>query len=161
MSTNKLSQTNAESLLLAGTQKHFSNRASLSFGGSTHAPTEIETALQRRVAAASATGPARTAFHSAVLAERQTRAETRKLVQQFRAFVLATFGEDLTALADFGLAPRKTTVKPPVVKVAAAQKARATRQARGTKGKTQKKAIKGAVAAPATPAGAGSVTTAK
>jgi hypothetical protein len=161
MPINKLSQANADSLLLAGILRHFSNVASLQFGGGTHAPTEIETALQRRVAAASATGPARTAFHSAVAAERQTRAETRKLVQQFRAFVLATFGEDLTALADFGLAPHKTAVKPPVVKVVAAQKARATRQARGTKGKTQKKAIKGAPAAPATSAGPGGVTTAK
>jgi hypothetical protein len=161
MSTNKLSQTNAESLLLAGTQKHFSNSASLPFGGSTHAPTEIETALQRRMTAAGATGTARTAFHSAVAAERQARAETSKFVQQFRAFVLATFGEDLNALADFGLAPRKTTVKPPVVKVAAAQKARATRQARGTKGKTQKKAIKGATTAPATPAGGATTVTAK
>jgi hypothetical protein len=159
MSTNKLSQTNAESLLLAGTQKHFSNSPSLQFGGGTHAPTEIETALQGRVVAASATGAARTAFHGAVVAERQTRAETSKLVRQFRAFVLATFGEDLTALADFGLTPHKTAVKPPVVKVAAAQKARATRQARGTKGKKQKKAIKGAATAPATPAGG--VTTAK
>jgi hypothetical protein len=158
MSTNKLSLANADSLLLAGTQKRFSSTASLQFGGSTHAPAEIETALQRRIAAADATGPARTAFHTAVAAERLARAETRKLVTQFRAFLLATFGEDLTALADFGLTPRKPVVKPPKVKVAAADKARATRQARGTKGKKQKKAIKGAAAAPATPAGGTSGT---
>jgi hypothetical protein len=152
MSTNKLSQSNADSLLLAGTQKRFPNIASLQFGGGVHAPAEIEAALQRRIVAASATSTARTAFHSTVVAERQTRAETSKLVKQYRAFVLATFGEDLPALADFGLTPHKTTAKSPAVKVAAAQKARTTRQARGTKGKKQKKAIKGAAAAPTTPA---------
>lgn len=157
MSTNRLSQTNADSLLLAGTQKHFSSATSLQFGGGAQKPADIESALQGRIAAASTTGAARTAFHAMIAAERQRRAETNKLVKQYRAFVLATFGEDLNSLADFGLAPRKAAAKPPAVKVAAAQKARSTRQARGTKGKKQKKAIKGAAPAPATPA-AGTTT---
>ena len=157
MSTNKLSQTSADSLLLAGTQKHFSTSASLQFGGGAQTPADIEAALQRRIAAAGATSTARTAFHSTVVAERQTRAETSKLVKQYRAFVLATFGEDLNTLADFGLTPHKTPAKSPAVKVAAAQKARSTRQARGTKGKKEKKGIKGAASAPATSA-AGATT---
>jgi hypothetical protein len=151
MVTNKLTLSNADALLLAGTQKRFSNTPSLQFGGAAQKPADIQAALQRRIAAAGGTNSARTAFHSAVAAERQTRAETSKLVKQYRAFVLATFGEDLDALADFGLAPHKTPVKSPAVKVTAAQKARTTRQARGTKGKKQKKAIKGAAPAPATP----------
>jgi predicted lipoprotein with Yx(FWY)xxD motif len=159
MATNKLTRTNTDSLLLAGSRKHFAKSASLQFGGSAHAPAEIEAALVRRVAAASDTGIARTAFHGAVAAERTARTETNKLVLQFRAFVLATFGEDLAALADFGLAPRKQRPLKPPVQVAAAAKAKATRAARGTKGKKQKQAIKVAAPAPATPAPA--TTTAK
>ncbi|HEY4015864.1 MAG TPA: hypothetical protein VGM06_21135 [Polyangiaceae bacterium] len=154
MARNKLIDSNADSLLLAGLQKHFANTATLSFGGATHAPADIQTALSNRAAATAATAAATTTFHDAVAAEQEVRSSTQKLVADFRAFALATFGDDLEALSDFGLKPRKKAVRAPETQVAAAQKALATRKARGTKGKKQKAAIKGTVEVPVTqPAG--------
>jgi hypothetical protein len=146
---NKLNRTNANALLLAGTQKHFTSNTAMTFGGGSHLPSEIVTALQSRSAASTATTAAETAFHAAVKAEANTRTQTALLIRQFIAFVLATFGEDTTILADFGLTPRKPAVISPATRVAAAAKAKATRTARGTKGKVQAKAI---TASPATPA---------
>jgi hypothetical protein len=151
MARNKLIDSNADTLLLAGLQKHFANTATLSFGGNSHTPAEIQTALSNRTAATAATAAATTAFHNAVAAEQETRSTTQKLVADFRAFALATFGDDLEALSDFGLKPRKKAVRTPETQVTAAQKALATRKARGTKGKRQKAAIKGTVEVPATP----------
>jgi len=53
----------------------------------------------------------------------------------------------IDGLADFGLTARKVRVITPEQKAVAAAKAKATREARGTKGKVQKKAVKGAVTA--------------
>jgi len=62
--------------------------------------------------------------------------------------VKVTFGNQPDALADFGLAPPKA--RAPMTaeqKAVAAAKRKATRVARGTLGKKQKKAVKGAVTA--------------
>jgi hypothetical protein len=149
-----MTQQTADALFLAGTQKHFPGNTPVTFGGGQHLPAEVTTAMQTRIAAGNATNIARTAAHAAVKAERTTRAQTKALVNQFKAFVLATFGEDVTKLAEFGLSPRKPATTKPATKVAAAAKAKATRTARGTKGKKAKLATKGAAqpAAPATPA---------
>jgi hypothetical protein len=67
---------------------------------------------------------------------------------------LVFFAGQVDALSDFGLTGRKTPVVSPETRVAAANKAKATREARHTMGKKQKAAIKGTVAptAPATTA---------
>jgi hypothetical protein len=151
MNRNKLIQSNADMSLLAGLQKHFASTASLTFGGASHTPAEIQTALANRTAATTATAAATTTFHNAVAEEKQVRSGTQKLVADFRAFAMSTFGDDLEALADFGLKPRKKAVRSPETQVVAAQKSLATRKARGTKGKKQKAAIKGTIEVPVTP----------
>jgi hypothetical protein len=54
-------------------------------------------------------------------------------------------------MAEFGFSPAKARKASVKTKANAADKAKATRQARGTMGKVQKKPIKGHPAAPATP----------
>jgi hypothetical protein len=62
------------------------------------------------------------------------------------AFVGATLGNSPDALADFGLSARKSRVSPKSETVTAAvAKRKATRAARHTMGKVQKKDVKGAV----------------
>lgn len=64
------------------------------------------------------------------------------------------FGKNAIALADFDLKPRRPTRVPAATKTDAAKKAKATRQALGTRGSHQKKEAKKALAdqpAPATP----------
>ena len=61
----------------------------------------------------------------------------------FEALIRIMFASDSTALADFGLAPRKQPVpKTAAEKAAAAAKAKATRELRGTKGPKAKKSVK-------------------
>jgi hypothetical protein len=60
-----------------------------------------------------------------------------------KKIVRAAFNGAPDVLADFGLPPPKPRVVSPETKIAAAAKAKATREARGTKGKAQKAAIKG------------------
>ena len=74
----------------------------------------------------------------------------------------AALGKKNPLLAKFGLAPNKTAAPPTTEqKTLRIQKARATRVARGTKGKRQKEAIKGTVPATTTSAApaTGSVVT--
>ena len=108
-------------------------------------------------------GP-RASLHAAVLAEQQLQASSAQFVSDVRQTILAMFSGQTDVLADFGLAPRKKAVRTPEAKVAANAKAKATRTARGTKGKKQLAAISGdvtgivvtpvtATTVPATPAG--------
>ena len=68
--------------------------------------------------------------------------------------LLVAFGGQLDTLADFGLTARAKHVTTPEEKLAATDKAKATREARHTMGSKQRAAIKGVV--PATPTEAGS-----
>ena len=69
------------------------------------------------------------------------------VIQGFKRFVFAAFGGAAQELSDFGLQPPKA--KQPLTteqRAAAAAKARATREARGTsKGKKQRLLVKGDV----------------
>jgi hypothetical protein len=94
---------------------------------------------------------------TAVKQARDTAAQVRPVARAFKKAVLAAYGADPTALADFELKPPKQPVKTPAVKDAAAKKAKATRVALGTKGPKQKKEAKAKLAAssangPAAPA---------
>ncbi|HEY8041858.1 MAG TPA: hypothetical protein VIF15_18770, partial [Polyangiaceae bacterium] len=81
----------------------------------------------------------------AVKAVRDEIAATALVVKAFRKYLESLYGEDVTALGDFGLSPAKKAAPPPKVKAAAAVKAAATRKALGTKGPKQKKAAKEAL----------------
>src|SRR3979409_1544989 len=83
------------------------------------------------------------------LADRALRTSVTRVLRGLREHLLNVFGDTSPALADFGLAPPKKPVTTPEKKDAAADKMRATRAARHTMGKKQKKAIKGVVPATA------------
>jgi hypothetical protein len=70
----------------------------------------------------------------------------------FKAFLLATFGKNAATLANFDLKPRRSTKVPVATKNDAAKKAKATRQALGTKGSRQKQQAKKVLANPPAPA---------
>jgi hypothetical protein len=70
------------------------------------------------------------------------------VVQAYRSWVVATYGNAPSTLADYDVTPRK--VPTPLTaeqQVAKAQKAAATRKARNTMGSKQKKSVKGTVPA--------------
>ncbi len=64
----------------------------------------------------------------------------------FKAFLLAAFGKNAATLATFNLKPRRSSKVPAATKAESAKKAKATRDALGTKGPAQKKQAKKALA---------------
>jgi len=146
MATTKNTVVALAGQLLAGTKKHFSNVSSLTFGGGTFTPAQIEASLQTLSDLRSAVDAARAAT-KAKLADEQAQAPSlRTQMDAFVAFVKASFGNSPDVLADFGLAPKKARAPLTVAqKAAAAAKRKATRAARHTMGKVQKKSVKGTI----------------
>jgi hypothetical protein len=140
--------------LIAGTQKHSPN-GSLTFGGTTFTAQVLVQDLQSLADALAATDVARAAWKDALKNAVDTRAKVLPTMESYRSWVVATYGNAPSTLADYGMSPRK--VRTPLTaeqKATAALKRTATRQARMTLGKNQKKAIKGTVPAPASPSNA-------
>jgi hypothetical protein len=70
------------------------------------------------------------------------------VVQAYRSWVVATYGNAPSTLADYDVTPRKVPTPLNAEQlVAKAAKAKATRTARNTLGKKQKKSVKGTVPA--------------
>ncbi len=114
--------------------------------------------LDKRAAAAAAH-----AAYTTAVAERK-EAETRlpSLDRSLRNWVVGHFGGDSVEVGEFGFSTRKPAAVTADVRAKAVLLARATREARGTKGKRQKQKIKGSLvdpAAPAAPAKSSAVTT--
>jgi hypothetical protein len=135
--------------LIAGTKKHFPNASQeLTFGGATHTVAASTQQLQSYVDLRSAVLTSQAATKTQVATERAQTPSQVAFVAAYVAFVRATFGKEPDALADFGLAPPKAP-KPLTAeqKAVATAKRKATRAARHTMGKNQKKPVKGAVTA--------------
>jgi hypothetical protein len=139
MNRNRTNQAAADEKLIDGFTKHLAPSATIVVKGKPVAQADIVKTLQGRVDAGKATDSAAAAFHNAVASEKALRQSTKPFVADVRLAVLVQFGADPNVLADFGVAPRKTPTRKVEAKATAAQKAKATRQLLGTKGKKQKK----------------------
>jgi hypothetical protein len=138
--------------LIAGTKKHFPTTGSLVFGGATYTPAQIEASLQTLIDLRAAVDAAKATAKAKVAAEKTQSTPARTLMAAFEAFVKVTFGNAPDVLADFGLTPKKVpTPLTPQEKVVATAKRAATRAARHTMGKVQKKAVKGTITTIVTP----------
>jgi hypothetical protein len=135
--------------MIAGVDKHYVNVPSLGLGGASYTPAELKSIFQGEIDAEQALEDARAKVRQLMGSTRMTRAKARALRKLVRAYVLTTAGSDAAQmLADFGIKP--TASKPKVeTKAQAVVKAQATRKARHTMGKNQKKSVKGSV--PTTP----------
>lgn len=152
MATKSLNRTqfqNVDQKLIDGFNKHAQTIPSLLIGGTSLKTADIIGTLQARLAAANAAVSTRATWQTAVKADHDERAKTKVFLSGLRQALLVAFAGSIDTLADFGLVARKASVISPEKKLAAADKARATRAARHTLGKKQKAAIKGTVAAPA------------
>ena len=149
--------------LIAGIQQHPPTTGALVIDGTTYTTAEIVSAVQSVIDAMNAAVATRAAFLEAAKTSATRFADNRAFLAGLRQVLRNQFGAAASILAVFGLTPKKAALKTPEVKVAAAVKAKATRTARGTKGKKQRAAIKGTVvgveitpvtapAAPASPA---------
>jgi hypothetical protein len=136
-----------DSKLVAGVQKRLSGQ-SFTVNDQPCTAQQVVDTLQGRISKALAVETARAALQAATKAFREERAQTAGFVSAFRSIVRGMF-QSPTALADFGLSPRKSTKKTLETKVTAVAKAKGTRTARGTRGPKAKAKIKGAATAAA------------
>ena len=148
-STGKNSQAAQVKQLITGTKKHYPNGSTqLQVGGATFTVTSLTQLMQDFVNAREAVEASKAATRAKVETERTQAPSRLAVITAFEKFVRGTFGTSADALADFGLAPPKArTPMTAEAKAVAAAKREATRKARGTMGKNQKKGIKGDVKA--------------
>jgi hypothetical protein len=135
--------------LITGTKKRFPNGSQkLAFGGADRTVDTVTTTLQSFVDNRDAVEAAQTNAKAKVAAEREQIASLLAFIGEFVKFLHTTFGNQVDALADFGLEPTKAPTPPSAeAKAAAAAKRDATRKARGTKSKKAKKDVHGNVTA--------------
>jgi hypothetical protein len=135
--------------LIAGTQKHFPT-GQLTIGNVAYATSALITLLQSLIDALTKRTAAVVAAKDSLTELRDVQAKVDPVIQDYRDLLVAMFGQAGQTLADFGLAPHKQRAPLTVEQKAAAKaKAKATREARGTKGPKAKQAIKGDATAPA------------
>jgi hypothetical protein len=111
---------------------------------------EVIAEFQRFITAAENTKASNQAWRANVQVERAVELEVAPIKRGVRNIVTGKFSANGAELLQFGVEPRKPTKKTAESKALAAVKAKATRDARGTKGSQQKKDIHCTV--PAAPA---------
>jgi hypothetical protein len=124
--------------------------------GGRHTPADLVARLTAIVHAYEAIAPALAHYLMAVRSAHALKADSRALLRDLKYALQIRASDDHEALARYGLAPRRTPgPKTPEVKLASAEKARATRAARHTMGKRQRARIKGVVEGPSVAGGGG------
>ena len=131
--------------LISGLQKHFPGGAFM-VSNVTYTTASLAARLQTLADAIAELLAAHAQVRDRVLRLKRIMADVGPAAQACERIVQASFGSNVEALADFGLAPRKPrTPRTSEKKLVAAARARATRRARGTKSRKQRLAIKGDV----------------
>jgi hypothetical protein len=132
--------------VIAGIQKHLRTATSLPLLGSTYTPADLAKLVQSRIDSANGTAAAKANWHSTVVEGKTLNTQLTPVIRALRQHVVSVFGDTSPVLADFGFTPpKKRAALTPEQKAASAAKAKATRAARKTMGKVQKKGVKGAV----------------
>jgi hypothetical protein len=149
--TNRPTTQTIDGSYINGLKKHATKSTIINIDGEPYTPASLTAIFQAEIDTGTAVTPAKGAWQRAVAEAKAAKDAAAAVRPGFEQWVQANFGKDAQALADFGVPPKKPRVIKPATKVASAQKAAATRAARGTKGKVQKKAIKGAVPTPPAP----------
>ncbi len=139
--------------VIVGIKKDLQSVTSLPLAGSTYTMASLTQLVQSRIDAANTVANAKAQWHDASATYKALNSQVTQVLHGLRQYLINAFGPASPVLADFGFTASKRTPLTPEQKVARAAKAEATRKARGTLGKKQKAAIKGAVppTAPASP----------
>jgi hypothetical protein len=148
MSSQKI--TKAQTLaklqaLIAGTQKHTPN-GQFTLGNAAYTTSSLVQLLGSLVAAMTAQNTADATAKDALLAVSAADAKVKPIVSAYRKYLLATYGNAVQILDDYGLTPAKAP-KPLTVEAMSAKVAQnqATRKARGSVGPKKRSEIKGTV----------------
>lgn len=120
--------------------------------GVSYARTDLLARLQSALDAIASTKAARTALGQALSSEKAAVARATVVRAGMKRYLQTKYGPTSPKLQEFGFTPARAPKTKVQTKADAKVKAKATRQARGTKGKKEKLAIKSAPAATSPPA---------
>jgi hypothetical protein len=131
--------------MIAGLKKHAHELAGSLERSQLRSPDAVAARYQAHLDAMARVNTAYAAWRTAVLAEQRLEVEIKALHNWMTVYLMGTFGDQVAALFDFGLKPRKKARIGAAKMLVTVAKRNATRKARKTMGKRQKKAIKGAL----------------
>jgi hypothetical protein len=117
---------------------------SFQLGGKLWKTNDLVSAFQAAIDAINAGNADRIAWQASVANQQATNALARSLFAALRGYIAVADGRKSEAYKTFGFAPAPAPASP-ATKVAAVAKNLATRKARGTLGKRQRKAVTGVV----------------
>jgi len=150
MATNNYPTTQArDAQIILGLQKDLQHVSSLQLAGTAYTPDQLVKLVQSRIDLTNVIAASEATWHSQVASGEALSAKLTPILRGLRQYVINAYGETSPVLADFGFTAPKKRVLTPEQKAAAAVKAKATREARHTMGKVQKKSVKGTVPATA------------
>jgi hypothetical protein len=152
---NKATRQDRIRKVQAGFKKHFSNVGQLVFAGTPFTPSDLDKLLQSDIDASDAADLDKAKWMATVQKQHLMRDKTNPVLRSAKKFVESQFAEAPDAaerLAEFGYTLRKKVQLTAEEKAQRAEKSRATRKARNTMGKRQRKKVKGEVAQPPAPA---------
>jgi hypothetical protein len=159
MSSSNQAKSNRQTRLrqaMSGIEKYFLSLPSLTLAGVSYSPADLTKLFQSGIDASLTSSNSKAKWLADVQVERNMFAKIDPVFRLFKSWVTTYLGDTQDAaqkLEDFAFTPRKARAKKTAAtKAGAAVKAKATRTARHTMGKQQKKAVKGTVAPATTPA---------
>jgi hypothetical protein len=143
MGKSKSSKRDNNTHLLAGIAKHFAKVKSVTLKGKEVKVSGIVTGINTSIAASADTDAKRAAYLESAKTSRDADAAIEPTVLAFVDLLKSTLSAK--DLADFNLQPKTRAVPDVATKAQAVKKRAATRKARGTMGKNQRKKIVGVV----------------
>jgi hypothetical protein len=147
-STNRPSTKARNAGVEAGIDKHITGTVTI--GGVTYTPATLKQVFLDEDAAMAAADALHTQWRDQVQVTKATRAQASVTYVALRAYLIGLYGKKANAvLNDFAMIiPKPTGTTKVATKAAAAEKGKATREVRNTKGSVQKKALKGVIEVP-------------
>lgn len=128
---------------IGGIRAHYAPTETFRMPGGTLSRDELAARLERFIESAETTKAKHREYLAAVQAERRAFAELRPTYDSAVSIVRGHHGKQSRTLLEFGIRPAKPRNVSPATLLVAAEKARATRLARGTMGKRQRANIRG------------------
>jgi hypothetical protein len=139
----KSTKTQRDERMVAGLMKHRQELAIIERHAGLESVEAVVARYQAHLDALQRVDATAAVWRTAVSQEENVEAQIKKLTRRMKNLLCGTYGEQSPTLLDFGIAPRKRA-KIGVEKMrVTVEKRNATRKARHTMGKKQKKAVKG------------------
>ncbi len=158
MDTNKPTSKDLDTKAMKGVDKHLASLTTIMIGGTAYTAPTLKAVFQADIDATNAADAARTQWKDLLVPAKAARTLAARSRLALKSYLVGLYGPNAVGiLEDFGFTPPKSPGrKTAKAKADAVDKSAATRVARHTMGKNQKKSVKGTVTPVSPPAPAGS-----